>query len=180
MDIQIEKDLLRQQCKKIRKQQNIEMISQKVVSNIAKSIFFKIAKHIMIYMPLKYEIDITSLLHFSDKNFYLPKCVKNEIKIIKYEKNMQLTKSGFNVLEPNSNDFVDEKILETIFIPALCCDINKNRLGYGCGFYDRFLKKLNSNTNKIIVTSKEMCFEKIPTNDFDEKADFIINEESIL
>lgn len=180
MDIQIEKDSLRQQCKKKRKQQNIEIISKKVVSNIVKSNFFKFAKHIMIYMPLKYEIDITSLLTFSDKNFYLPKCVENEIKVIKYEKNMQLKKSGFNVLEPNSNDFVDEKILDTIFIPALCCDVNKNRLGYGCGFYDRFLKKLNSNTNKIIVASEEMCFEKIPTNDFDEKADFIVTEINIL
>ena len=93
---------------------------------------------------------------------------------------MQLKKSSFNVLEPSSNEFVCEKILDTVFIPALCCDINKNRLGYGCGFYDRFLKKLNSNTNKIIVTSEEMCFKKIPTNDFDEKADFIITEENVL
>ena len=53
MDIQIEKDSLRQQCKKKRKQQNIEIISQKVASNIIKSAFFKFAKHIMIYMPLK-------------------------------------------------------------------------------------------------------------------------------
>ena len=93
---------------------------------------------------------------------------------------MHLIKSNFNVLEPSSNDYIDISILDIVFIPALCCDLNKYRLGYGCGFYDRFLKKINKNTLKIIISSKEMCYDKIPVTNFDEKADFIINEESIL
>ena len=180
MDIQEEKNILRKNCLKIRKKHNLKFISHKIVNNIKNTHFFKDAKNIMIYMPLKYEIDITSLLNISDKNFYLPKCVKDEIKVVRYEKNMHLIKSNFNVLEPSSNDYIDISILDIVFIPALCCDLNKYRLGYGCGFYDRFLKKINKNTLKIIISSKEMCYDKIPVTNFDEKADFIINEESIL
>lgn len=180
MDIQEEKDLLRQNCLKKRKKLNIELISKKIVDNIRNNKYFQKAQNIMIYMPLKYEIDITSLLDIQYKNFYIPKCVENEIKVVKYEKNMQLIKSNFNVLEPVSIDYIDISILDIVFIPALCCDLSKCRLGYGCGFYDRFLKKLNKNTIKIIISSKEMCYFKIPVTNFDEKADFIINEESIL
>ena len=180
MDIQEEKDILRKSCLNFRKKQNIEIISKKIVNNIKNTDYFKNAKNIMIYLPLKYETDITDLLNIDGKNFYVPKCVDNEIKVVKYEKNMQLIKSNFNVLEPVSNIYTNISILDIVFIPALCCDLNKNRLGYGCGFYDRFLKKLNKNTIKIIISSKETCYLKIPATDFDEKADFIINEENIL
>ncbi len=180
MDIKKEKSLLREKCKKIRKNQNIEIISKKIVNKIKNNTHFINARNIMIYMPLKYEIDITSLLNTLGKNFYLPKCVDNEIEVIKYEKNMEFIKSNFNVLEPVSNDYIDISILDIVFIPALCCDLNKYRLGYGCGFYDRFLKKLNKKTIKYIITSKEMCYLEIPKDEFDEKADFIINEHEIL
>lgn len=180
MDIQQEKDSLRKSCLNFRKKQNIEIISKKIVNNIKNTHYFKKAKNIMIYMPLKYEIDITPLLKSPDKSFYLPKCVKDEIKVVKYEKDMQFIKSNFKVMEPVSNDFIDIEVLEIVFIPALCCDINKNRLGYGCGFYDRFLKRLSKNTIKIIISSEQTCYLKIPSTDFDEKADFIINEENIL
>ena len=180
MDIQEKKDILRKNCLKMRKKHNLKLISYKIVNNIKNIHYFKYAKNIMIYMPLKYEIDITSLLNISDKNFYLPKCVRDEIKVVKYEKNMQFIKSNFNVLEPVSKDYVDISILDIVFIPALCCDLNKYRLGYGCGFYDRFLKKLSKSTIKIIIASKEMCYLEIPVTNFDEKADFIINEENIL
>ena len=64
--------------------------------------------------------------------------------------------------------------MDIIFVPALAVDNEGNRLGYGGGFYDRFLKDLK--TTKIVPISKSLVFDNIPTEDFDIKIDMIITD----
>ena len=59
-------------------------------------------------------------------------------------------------------------------VPALAVDNEGNRLGYGGGFYDRFLKDIKS--PKIVPISKSLVFDNIPTEDFDIKIDMIITD----
>ena len=70
-----------------------------------------------------------------------------------------------------------------MLVPLLAYDKNKFRLGYGKGYYDRFLNKYLK-TNKNIVTvgiafSFQKC-EKIPIDNFDVKLNYILNEKGII
>lgn len=89
----------------------------------------------------------------------------------------ELEPNKWGVLEPVKLDESTETP-DIIVVPLLAADINFNRLGYGKGFYDRFLK--NSNATKIGLVFDEFVFESIPVEKFDEKLDIIITQKRIL
>lgn len=154
---------LRAKAKEIRKNLDLEKISKEICKIIRKNNFYKESKNIMIFYPLKYEINLLDLLK-DNKNFYLPKVNNEDILICPYDKN--LVKSELNIYEPCTNP-VDSNILDLIFVPALMVDKENYRLGYGGGFYDRFLKTAKAHT--IVPIAKELIVEKLPHEKFDIK-----------
>ncbi|TDL99834.1 MAG: 5-formyltetrahydrofolate cyclo-ligase [Flavobacteriaceae bacterium] len=69
--------------------------------------------------------------------------------------------------------FAEDKI-DLVFVPLLAADIWGNRVGYGGGFYDRFLAKLNPNCQKVGLSLFEPISEKIATEETDISLDAII------
>ena len=53
----------------------------------------------------------------------------------------ELIENSYGILEPTEGDLVDELLIDLVFVPLLVVDIEGNRVGYGKGFYDRFLSK---------------------------------------
>ncbi len=174
------KDILRKKAKAIRKTLDIPDISEKICTLIENSDLFKNSTNIMIFYPLNYEIDLTSLLTHAGKNFFLPKVNGKKLDICYYELGDELDFSEFNTLEPKTEPITNTDIIDAIFIPALFADKKGFRLGYGGGFYDRLLKTFSSNTKKIIVISNALLTESLPTEEFDQCADYIINEKEII
>lgn len=88
-----------------------------------------------------------------------------------------LKKNKWGVLEP---DEIHPQTQETdlILVPLLAADNEFNRLGYGKGFYDRFLKK--ENAVKVGLLFDDFLFDQIPVENFDEKLDILITEKKIL
>ena len=82
----------------------------------------------------------------------------------------------YGIPEPVSNKIVYPDIL---LVPLVAFDKKLNRIGYGGGFYDRYLKRLKR-IKKIITIGLAYSFQevkKIPINDYDIKLDFIITEK---
>ena len=72
---------------------------------------------------------------------------------------------------------------EIIFVPLLAFDKFHNRLGYGKGFYDKFLSKYKENKKKLITIGVAFSFQKykkIPTTKSDMKLDYILTEKGIF
>mgnify|MGYP006229422895 FL=1 len=68
-------------------------------------------------------------------------------------------------------------------MPLLAFDKFKNRLGYGKGFYDKFLKKNDKNKSKVISIGVAFSFQKyhkLPVNNKDVKLDYILTEKGIF
>ena len=71
---------------------------------------------------------------------------------------------------------------DVLLVPLVAYDLNLNRLGYGGGFYDRYINKI-SKIKKILTIGLAYSFQqikKVPTNSFDKKLDCIVNEKEIL
>ena len=71
----------------------------------------------------------------------------------------------FNILEPTTNKKVIDFKDTTCIVPGICFDINNYRIGYGKGFYDRFLS--NKNIYTIGLSYKETLIKKIPIDKYD-------------
>ena len=101
----------------------------------------------MLFYPTQYELDFRELLN-DNKSFYLPKVSGKNLLVCPLTK--QLKKSELNIYEPCSEP-VDPKILDLVIVPALMADKNGYRLGYGGGFYDRFLPECNNAFKMSVV-----------------------------
>ena len=100
--------------------------------------------HLFLSMPKFKEIDTTPLVtYFRNKNkrIVVSKCnfKDNTLSHFYLEKDTVLSSNKFGVLEPVAAELVEENKLDLIFIPMLISDDKKFRVGYGKGFYDRFL-----------------------------------------
>ncbi len=162
---------LRNSAKSIRKSLDIDAISLNAVSKIRRNEIYHQSFHVLIFYPMKYEINLLKLLN-DDKAFYLPKVSSDNLLICPYKLNDRLVKSKFNIYEPCSHP-VEPSILDLVILPALMADRSGYRLGYGSGFYDRFLAS-NHSFRTILPVAKELCVEKLPHEEFDKKSDIVI------
>lgn len=88
-----------------------------------------------------------------------------------------LTPNKWGVLEPSNSGF-DIEGIQIVLVPLLAADEKFNRLGYGKGFYDRFLS--STKALKVGLIFDEFIFDEIPVEDFDEKLDILITEKKII
>ncbi len=164
------KTCLRIWAKSLRKTLDTDKISNAIVKKIRSLDIYRTAKNVMIFYPLQFEINLLPLLEDS-KNFYLPKVDGENLLVCPFKIGERLVKSEFNVLEPLSIP-VSSDIPEVVFVPALAVDKNNFRLGYGGGFYDRFLE--SSKAYSIVPVSEKLIVEKLPVDEFDIPVDCVI------
>ena len=162
---------LRKWIKEERKKLNTNLLSEILVKKLKETEEYKMANHIMFFYPLEYEINLLSLLNDETKNFYLPKIIGENLLCCSYKNGDMLCESCFKTKEPLSEP-IDKRILDLVIVPALAVDKSNYRLGYGGGFYDRFLCDLDC--KKIVCISKQFIVETVYAEQHDVKMDKII------
>ena len=152
--------------------------SKRIVNEIMKLDVYQKASVIAIYKSMNDEVNMDRLIKYSLDNgkiVLLPRVVGNDIIFFKYHFGDLLEKSHFNVLEPIFNKkTIYDKEIHLAVVPGLAFDKENNRLGYGKGFYDRFLA--NKAICKIGVCFKEQLMDNIPTSSNDIKMDLILTD----
>ncbi|MGJ1432215.1 5-formyltetrahydrofolate cyclo-ligase [Sphingobacterium spiritivorum] len=86
----------------------------------------------------------------------------------------------WGIPEPVSGTPVDEKLLDMVLIPLLICDRTGNRVGYGKGFYDRFLKKCRPDVQKIGLSFFEPVEKITDVDPYDIALDCCITPQHII
>ena len=141
------------------------------------------SKVIGCYYPFNYELDILNILEALDNENYilsLPKILKNnEMNFFQWSKSDPLKINSYGIPEPISNKKIDQDIL---LIPLVGFDDKLNRLGYGGGYYDRYLSKVEL-VKPVLKIGVGFSFQKVknlPINKYDQKLDYIITEKKII
>ena len=164
------KQQLRNWAKEERSKLDMETLSKELVRKLKLTEEYKQAKHVMIFYPMKDEVNLLSLLEDTGKTFYLPKIEGDSLLCCKYDKDLPLCESCFHTKEPtNTNIYTPDLVIA----PALAVDKKFYRLGYGKGFYDRFLR-----TNKVktvVCVPKQLIVDTIFPEEFDIPADKVIS-----
>ena len=132
------------------------------------------------YYTYKYEIDVVKLLKFLENKNYkisLPKIKKkNQMNFFEWSFDDPLSINKYGIPEPISKKIIYPDVL---IIPLVAFDNELNRLGYGGGYYDRYLAK-SFKKKRIIKIGIAYSFQKlnkIPINKYDIRLDYIITEE---
>ena len=135
------------------------------------------------YYSSNYEIDdleILDLLYERNFKTSLPIVKKNnQMNFHSWSKKDPLTINKFGIPEPISSKIIYPDIL---LVPLVGYDNNLNRLGYGGGFYDRYIEKIDK-IKKVIKIGLAFSYQKlesVPVNQHDKKLDFIITDKEIL
>tara|TARA_B100000287_G_scaffold412642_1_gene443315 strand:- start:626 stop:1165 length:540 start_codon:yes stop_codon:yes gene_type:complete len=177
----VKKSEIRKKILKIRKQ-----VYHKELS-ISFNYIFKLLKKNKVngkvmggYYPYNYEVNVLKILKkFESKNYLisLPKIKENyRMDFFNWSTKDPLEINEYGIPEPISKNIIYPDIL---LIPLVAFDKFFNRVGYGGGFYDRYIQRLKKR-KKIITIGLAYSFQKvkkIPINNNDIKLDFIITEK---
>ena len=140
-------------------------------------------KNIGGYYPSNFEIDDLEILELLEKKkckISLPIIKKNnQMDFFKWSKDDPLKINKYGILEPVASKIFYPDIL---LVPLVAYDNDLNRLGYGGGYYDRYIEKIEK-TKKVIKIGLAFSYQKlkkVPVNIHDKKLNFIITEKDIL
>lgn len=127
---------------------------------------------IMVYNAIDNEVDLT-YLNTNNKTVVYPRCEgDNMIAVLP----KGFFKGSFNIKEPAGEEFVGK--IDAVIVPICAFDNNLNRLGYGKGYYDKFLAK--KDCLKIGVAFSCQKTEDILRKETDVLMDLIVTEKEII
>ena len=176
---QIRKQFLNIKKKKFDK--NLKINLHKFISFLNINSFSH--KNVGGYYPSNYEIDDLNILDFLEKKNFkisLPVIKKgNQMNFYRWSRKDPLKINKFGIPEPVSSKIIYPDIL---LVPLVAYDGNLNRLGYGGGFYDRYIEKIEK-IKKVVKIGLAFSFQKIPSipiSQYDKRLNFIVTEKGIL
>lgn len=173
------KNKIRLFAKEQRKMLNTKLLSSKIKYNLFNLQEYKNAKNICTYYSFKDEVETESYFEDLSKTWFIPKTCDDNLSICPYDKNkLELNKYG--ILEPTTSGLECLSDIDMIIIPALAADRNGYRIGYGKGYYDKFLNQLNHNPLKIVLVYSDLLFENVFPEMHDMKCDYIITDKEVL
>ncbi|MEN8815266.1 MAG: 5-formyltetrahydrofolate cyclo-ligase [Nonlabens sp.] len=142
--------------------------------------------HIFLPITRQKEINTEYLLHVlqgKDKNIIVSKSNFENFRMKHYllTDQTKLIVNSYGIPEPDEKGIsISEESIDVVFVPLLVADKNGNRLGYGKGFYDRFLKKCRPDTLKIGLSFFEPLESTIDADIHDIALDYIIYDQGFL
>lgn len=143
---------------------------------------FTEASSVFIYVNYNQEVETISIIKKClelGKNVFVPK-VHGDVILFHQIKNIEkdLTLGAYGILEP-SNEQVDYSHSGLLIMPGVAFDREHHRIGYGGGFYDKYLEAANQH-HKVALAYGFQVLDMIDTNNQDIKVDCIITENGIL
>ncbi|MCQ2969678.1 MAG: 5-formyltetrahydrofolate cyclo-ligase, partial [Clostridium sp.] len=180
----MDKKLIRKRILNIRNNISSEVRNTKdklIYYIFINSDLYKKSKDIFIYVSFGSEVNTHEIIKqaISDKkNVYVPKTniKKKEMIAVKIYSFDELRVDNYGILEPISVD--KERIssdFDIIVMPGVAFDKEGNRIGYGGGYYDKYLEKNIIKSQKVALAYEEQILEKIESDFYDMKVNFIIN-----
>ncbi|MEO8042672.1 MAG: 5-formyltetrahydrofolate cyclo-ligase [Acidobacteriota bacterium] len=100
-----------------------------------------------------------------------------EITSLKFTPETELVKNEWEIDEPLHDEFVEPHLIDMVLVPGLCFETSGHRVGYGKGYYDRFLKTCRADCLKIGLSYWEPLDAIDDVHDGDVKVDFVVTPD---
>ena len=179
MSTKTEKAALRQHLLKKRDDMSFELkkiSSQKIHQKLKESKLFNDANKIACYYSIGSEVMTTELIMdiMKTKEISLPRIINDNLLFKKINSLEKLENGPYDIMEPR-DDYETVNNNDLIIVPTIGITRLGDRLGYGFGYYDRYLAGIDAKT--ITLTFAQQIVKSIPNMEYDVKIDWIITED---
>lgn len=157
----------------------LDIAAEKICHKLDKIKIFKNATNIGLYYSIGSEIPtrtIINKLYNSNKTICLPKIRGDNLEFKKISDSSSLEMGSFDIMEPKER-CVTINSLDVILVPSVGISYDGARLGYGHGFYDRYIEKNDLVTISPIL--EKQIVKNIPQTESDQLIDWIVTEHKI-
>lgn len=126
---------------------------------------------------------LTDYLHF--RNPFIQICyprmeiVTPDMEAIACHPDTIFEANAINILEPLENEIVEPQNIDAVLVPMLVCDVSGNRVGFGKGYYDRYLARCHKDCIKVGLSYFAPVEQIEDANEFDVPLDFCITPEKV-
>lgn len=158
--------------------------SEKIVKRLFESELYKNAKSIFVYVSVGSEVETSGLIDRiidDGKRVAVPLCNKADrtMTAVLIDSADDLKIGAYGIPEPENADRVLPKDkIDLIIAPAIAFDRDRMRLGYGGGYYDKFLCDYKGSS--IGLAFSECIKDKLPSDEFDCRVDRVISPEEMI
>lgn len=181
----MEKTALRQQKLKKRlslNPQDIARFSKRITDRLMKLQAIQDALCLMGFYPHKNEPDLREFIQTCfdmGKKISLPYVIEDGHMVpIDYHRDSVMKSNIYGIPEPVIDMDSDQQVPDVVLVPGIVFDETLNRMGFGGGYYDRFLAKTDA--VKIGVCYEDSVIDKIPVDAHDIKMDIIVTENRVI
>lgn len=168
----------------VRRALDLPAISAAIGERLRGTPLFSRARHILLYAPLADEVDVLGLARGEGARFYLPRCAPGRrLAVHPVVPGATPMRSGpFGIVEPDPDQVPEETpdVLDLVIVPALAVDLRGVRLGYGGGYYDRFLARLGEHVETVAVVPEMLVAERLPFDPWDVLVKSVCTEHRFL
>jgi 5-formyltetrahydrofolate cyclo-ligase len=152
------------------------------------------ARHLLLYLPMPGEVDVTPLAQQSGAGgeaprcCYVPRCTtgadsERRLAVHRWVPGATpLKTSRFGVREPDPAlvPETDPEVLDLVIVPALLLSEQGERIGYGGGYYDRFLPALSARCARVGVLPDALVVPGLPQDPWDQRVNLVVTETRLL
>jgi 5-formyltetrahydrofolate cyclo-ligase len=138
---------------------------------------------VMAFWSFGSEVDTSGLiegLHAAGKRVVLPRVDGREVVAVVYVPGDPTAATSFGAMEPMSAEIVRPTEIDVVIAPGVAFDPNGGRVGYGGGFYDRFLRTVRADTPVIGLAFAVQLVDEIPRGEHDRLVDVVVTEEELI
>lgn len=180
----IRKEVLMKRSKM--KAEEKELKDNIILEKLFETNLYKNARNIFTYISFGDEINTIKLIERAlkdNKNISVPKTYRETrtMNAIFIPCLKELKENHMGILEPIDDSIVIKKEdIDLIIVPGAVFDKDFNRIGYGGGYYDRYLEDIAYKNNKVVLAYDFQIVDKIEKEEHDIKVDIIITDKQIL
>lgn len=177
----MDKTSIRQQMKQARldlsRKEYLDM-SNLIISKIKKHSYYKQATTIGIYVSFNQEVHTIPFIEemFIDKKVCIPKIEDHQMQFHQIESLKNIKRNSYGILEPENENTISKEQIDLLIVPIVAFDKKYQRIGYGGGYYDRYLANFKGKTIGIAFSFQEI--EEIVPEKYDCPLDIVIHENS--
>jgi len=159
-----------------------ERLGQAVARNLLTLPEVRQASTVMAFSSFGSEVDtrpIIEQLARDGRRVVLPRVEGRTIVPVGYRSGDPVKPSSFGALEPAGGDPVRPEEIDVVIVPGLAFDRRGHRVGYGGGFYDRFLGRLRPDALTVSICFSVQVVDEVPNGRGDRPVDLVVTEEGL-
>lgn len=196
IDLSCSKPEIRKQAKALRKTLDMPKLSQMIALRLQQESFFSQAQLILSFCAFSDEVNLWPLIEQGPEKKWVkrwafprmgkktPEAIRDDLFFHHVDAETTFETHAYGIAEPTAESLLveDWSQVDLIFLPALVFDRSGYRIGYGKGYYDRFMETLPSDFRgkRVGVIPDALLVEALPRDSWDLPADILVTESQTL